>query len=386
MSSYFGKFFHITSFGESHGKAIGVVIDGCPSGHLLDLQKLKNWMGRRKPGQSPFTTSRDEADDIEILSGIDHHNRTLGSPIAMIVRNTNFRLGDYKDIKDHIRPSHADLGYIMKYAAPVQPGSGRASARETIARVAAGAIAEQVLHHFIPDLKVVAYVKNIAEIEVKDLTAAQLDRSKIDQDPVKTIGEETSKKMQNAILQAKKQGDSLGGQIRCIIQGMPAGLGEPVFDKFEAELAKAMLSIPACKGFAIGSGLSASVMTGQQANDSLTVQGNQIHFVSNHSGGTQGGITNGNFVDFTVAFKPTSTIFKEQQTINLKGQQVLFKPEQGRHDPCVLPRAVPIVEAMALLCIINFYMGQKLQQSLQIPSAETKGLLENFTLKPSKIT
>ncbi len=350
----FGKAFKISTFGESHGKAIGVVIDGCPAGLEIDTQFIQDELNRRKPGQSKITTSRNESDEIEILSGISN-NTSLGTPIAMIVRNKDAKAKDYDHIKDAYRPSHADYTYDQKYGIKDHRGGGRSSARETIARVASGAIAKLLLQHY--GIKLFAYTSQVYDVSLN--TPPELvDSSAVEDNVVRCPDKETASQMIQAIEQAKKEGNTLGGKITCIITNCPAGIGEPVFDKLQADLAKAMLSINAVKGFEYGSGFNTIELTGKEHNDEFESKDGQVKTKTNHSGGIQGGISNGMPIYFNVAFKAVSTLMQDQTTINKDGKTVVIEGK-GRHDPCVVPRAVPIVEAMAALVIADHLLRQK---------------------------
>jgi chorismate synthase len=344
----FGEKFKISTFGESHGAAIGVVIDGCPAGIVLDLKKIQQELNRRKPGQSSITTSRAEEDEFEILSGI-FEGKTLGTPIAIIVRNTNAKPTDYDYLKDAYRPSHADYTYEMKYGIRDHRGGGRSSARETIARVAAGAIAKQLLAK--EGIEISAFVKQVGEIKVEK-HYTELDLSNTDDNIVRCPDASTAQKMIEAIEHVKKDGDTLGGVIQCVIKNVPAGLGEPVFDKLQALLAHAMMSINAVHGFEYGSGFAGAAKKGSENNDEWENVEGKIRAKTNNAGGILGGISTGEDIYFNVAFKPVATILKSQQSVNTKGEEINLQNE-GRHDPCVLPRAVPIVEAMAALVILN---------------------------------
>lgn len=358
MSNVFGKQFKITTFGESHGKAIGVVIDGCPAGLTLNQQAIQTELNRRKPGQSAITTQRKEQDEVEILSGV-FENTTLGTPIALLIKNQDQQSKDYSHIKDTFRPSHADFTYQQKYGLRDYRGGGRASARETAARVAAGAIAKQLLGtiNSNPDgfrIETRAFVKCVSDVCVSKPYQA-LDLNTIDNNIVRCPDAETANKMIALIEDAKQQGDSLGGIIQCVVKNCPIGLGEPVFDKLEARLAQAMLSIPAVKGFEIGSGFAGTKMKGSQHNDAFISHENGIKTSTNNSGGIQGGISNGMDIYFNVAFKPTATIMQKQTSVDKDGTPITIDGK-GRHDPCVLPRAVPIVEAMTNLVLADFYL------------------------------
>jgi chorismate synthase len=356
MGNTFGQLFRVTTFGESHGGGIGVVIDGCPPKIDISEADVQRELDRRRPGQSKITTQRKEEDRCEILSGI-FEGKTLGTPIAILVRNQDARPEAYVEMKETFRPSHADFTYEAKYGIRNWQGGGRASARETIGRVAAGAIARKVLEEFYPKIDIVAYVKQVHEI------VAKIDKSKVktkdvEANIVRCPDNSTAKKMISLIEQTRAAGDSLGGVIECVVRNAPPGLGEPVFDKLEADLAKAMLSLPATKGFEIGSGFSATRMKGSQHNDAFEMRDNRVRTSTNYSGGIQGGISNGEEIYFRVAFKPTATIAREQKTVTASRQQTKLAA-RGRHDPCVLPRAVPMVETMAALVLCDHALRQR---------------------------
>ena len=322
----FGLLYRLTSFGESHGSGIGGVIDGIPAGIKINLNLVQKELNRRRPGQNELTTSREEKDQLEILSGMQE-NITLGTPIGFLVRNTNAKSEDYDVLNKTFRPGHADYTYQMKYGITAKSGGGRASARETIARVVAGAFARQILTQW-------------HDIEI----ASQI--SAID-------GETSAKAQEKAILEAKKAGDSVGGIIECTVKNVPVGLGSPIFDRLEADLAKAMLSIPATKGFEIGSGFAASRMKGSENNDEMKMKNGMPTFITNNAGGVLGGISTGADIVFRVAFKPTSTIQKAQKTVNANGEDIILENPGGRHDPCVVGRALPIVEAMCAQVLLD---------------------------------
>jgi len=345
----FGTCFKLSTFGESHGPAIGGVIDGCPAGLDLDLDQVQNEMARRRPGQSAIVTQRKEPDSVRFLSGI-FEGKTTGAPIGFIIENTNQKSKDYSHIKDSYRPSHADYTYDKKYGHRDYRGGGRSSARETASRVVAGAIAKQLLK----DIKITAYVSSVGSMEL-DKPWQQLDFNCIENNPVRTADMEMAGKMEAYIKEVRKQGDTVGGVISCVIENAPVGLGEPVFDKLHAELGKAMLSINAVKGFEFGSGFAGAQMMGSQHNDLFNADGSTQ---TNFSGGVQGGISNGQPVVFRVAFKPVATIMKDQTTIDKDGNEVIMQGK-GRHDPCVVPRAVPIVEAMAALVLADFSLRDR---------------------------
>jgi chorismate synthase len=350
--STFGNYFKLTTFGESHGEAIGGVIDGCPAGVSIDLVAIENQMMRRRPGQSTIVTQRKEADTVRFLSGI-FEGKTTGSPIGFIIENTNQKSADYTHIKDSYRPSHADYTFDKKYGHRDYRGGGRSSARETACRVAAGAIASQLLGA----IAITGYVSSVGDLSL-DTPYQELDFNTIDSNVVRCPDAEMASKMIAKIKEVKKQGDTIGGIITCVIQNVPVGLGEPVFDKLHAQLGKAMLSINAVKGFEFGSGFKGATMNGSEHNDLFNQDGTTK---SNLSGGVQGGISNGMDIYFRVAFKPVATIMQKQQTINSKGEKIEMQGK-GRHDPCVVPRAVPIVEAMAALTIADFWLANKLSK------------------------
>lgn len=345
----FGKIFTLTTFGESHGLAIGGIIDGCPAGITIDFDAISAEMRRRKPGQSAIVTQRKENDEVKFLSGI-FEGKTTGTPIGFLIENTDQKSQDYSHIKDVYRPSHADFTYDKKYGFRDYRGGGRSSARETATRVAAGAIAKQLL----PNIKINAFVSSVGEIFI-DKPYQELDFSKIEDNAVRCPDEATAAKMEALIRETRKQGDTVGGTITCVLQNVPIGLGEPVFDKLHAELGKAMLSINAVKGFEYGSGFCGAKMKGSEHNDIFNPDGTTK---SNLSGGIQGGISNGMDIYFRVAFKPVATIMQKQETIDSKGNKTIAEGK-GRHDPCVVPRAVPIVEAMAALVLADFYLLDK---------------------------
>lgn len=359
MGSIFGKLFQISTFGESHGAGIGVVIDGCPSQLPIDAKEIQTELDRRRPGQSDLSTPRGESDCVEILSGV-YQGKTTGTPIALLVRNTDQRPQAYDALRKLFRPSHADFTYTAKYGFRNPEGGGRASARETIGRVAAGAIAKKILRALFPEIAFSCYVESVGEI-IMPQNEKFFSTEEIERVPVRCPIASVAEKMAERIREARSQGDSVGGMIRCKIRGVPAGLGEPVFDRLEADLAKAMLSIPATKGFEIGSGFSGTLMTGSEHNDAFEVRDGKIRTATNRSGGVQGGISNGEEINFRVAFKPTPTIAHVQKTVNTAGEPCEVSGK-GRHDPCVLPRAVPIVEAMAALVLVDHALRQRAQR------------------------
>ena len=354
----FGTLFKISTFGASHGAGIGVVIDGCPANIQLDIDYIQYQLNRRKPGQSAIVTQRKESDDFKILSGV-FEGKTTGTPICLFIENTNHKPRDYEHIKDIYRPSHADFTYQAKYGFRDYRGGGRSSARETAARVAAGAIAQQILIQ--KGITITAYVSQVGGLKVKD-SYQQLDLDQIEKTVVRCPDLQLAPQMIDYIKQVRKQGDTVGGVVDCVIKGCPSGLGEPVFDRLHAELGKAMLSINACKGFQYGSGFDGVDMLGSQHNDPMVAKGGGVRTTSNYSGGIQGGISNGMDIYFKTAFKPVATIMQAQQSVNYQGEAVVVEG-RGRHDPCVVPRAVPIVETMAALVILDYWLMAKAYQS-----------------------
>lgn len=350
----FGHLFKLTSFGESHGEAIGGTIDGCPAGLEIDLAFIQNELDRRRPGQSSISSPRNEGDKVEFLSGI-FEGKTTGTPIGFIVKNTNQKSGDYSALKNIYRPSHADFVYEKKYGLRDYRGGGRSSARETISRVVAGAIAKQFLKTF--DIQINAFVKQIGTIKLDNVYTAY-DLNVAEKNMVRCPDTKTAEAMIAYIEKLRDEGDTCGGIIQCVIENTPVGLGEPVFDKLNAELGKAMLSINAVKGFEIGSGFDSIEKKGSELNDEFFIENGIAKTTTNNSGGIQGGISNGMPIVFNIAFKPVSSIKKEQSTINKEGEKTTVKVE-GRHDPCVVPRAVPIVESMAALVIMDYLLIQR---------------------------
>ena len=348
----FGKLFKLTTFGESHGEALGGIIEGCPSGIVLDYDAIKKEMSRRKPGQSSIVTQRKEKDEVQFLSGI-FEGKTTGTSIGFLIQNINQKPDDYSEIKNTYRPSHADYVYEKKYGIRDYRGGGRSSARETASRVLAGAIAKQI----IPNIKINAFVSSVGDIYLNK-PYQDLDFSKIESNAVRCPDTETASKMEDLIRDVKKEGDTIGGTITCVLQNVPIGLGEPVFNKLHADLGKAMLSINAVKGFEYGSGFCGTQMKGSEHNDLYNPDGTTI---TNLSGGIQGGISNGMDIYFRVAFKPVATLIQKQEVLNNQGNLVELQGK-GRHDPCVLPRAVPIVEAMAAIVLADFYLINKIYQ------------------------
>ncbi|HDI59608.1 MAG TPA: chorismate synthase [Desulfobacteraceae bacterium] len=356
MSSSFGTLLRVTTFGESHGRAVGAVLDGLPAGLALGEADIQAQLDRRRPGQSTLTTDRSEVDQVRILSGVDH-GRTLGTPIAMRVENRDQRPGDYGEMDTVPRPSHADYTYRVKYGIAASSGGGRASARETIGRVAAGAVADKWLRENF-GIDIVAWVTTVGDIAAPNLNLETLSRQSVDAHPARCPDPKTAARMAELIAAVREAKDSVGGIVACVCRNVPAGLGEPVFDKFEALLAQAMLSIPAAKGFEIGSGFAAARMRGSVHNDPFIEKSGRLGTATNHSGGIQGGISNGEPIVFRVAFKPPATIGLPQETVDYQGRPATLEA-RGRHDPCVVPRAVPIVEAMAALVIGDLILRQQ---------------------------
>jgi chorismate synthase len=361
MGSSFGRLFRISTFGESHGGGVGVIVDGCPPRLPIDLAAIQADLDRRRPGQSRITTPRREEDRVEILSGL-LDGLSLGTPIAMLVRNRDQRPGDYREMQQAFRPSHADATYQLKYGIQARSGGGRASARETIGRVAAGAIARQLLAH-AGGTEVIAWVRRIHTIEAAvDPGAVSLEA--VESTIVRCPDPEAAPRMIERIEAIGREGDSCGGVIECVVRRPPVGLGMPVFDKLEADLAKAVMSLPATKGFEIGSGFAGTLLKGSEHNDAfLPSEAGRLRTATNNSGGIQGGISNGEDILLRVAFKPTATIRKPQQTVDASGQATTLEA-RGRHDPCVLPRAVPMVEAMVALVLADHLLLQQGQCSL----------------------
>ncbi len=356
MSSQFGQLFRISTWGESHGGGVGVVVDGCPPRIELSEAEIQRDLDRRKPGQSEIVTPRKEEDRCQILSGV-FEGRTLGTPIAISVTNKDARPEAYREMESAYRPSHADYTYQTKYGIRNWQGGGRSSARETIGRVAAAAIAKKVLAAFAPKLEIVAYVRSIHRLEA-NVDPATVTFEEVESNIVRCPDAQAVPGMIELIKKVRSQGDSVGGIIECVIRGVPPGLGEPIFDKLEADLAKAMLSIPATKGFEIGSGFEGTRQTGSEHNDPFYMEGATVRTTTNRSGGVQGGISNGEPIFFRVAFKPTATLLRPQQTVTVSGEATTLSA-RGRHDACVLPRAVPIVEAMAALVLCDHALRQR---------------------------
>lgn len=349
----FGNIFRLTSYGESHGKAIGGVIDGCPSGIEVDMDFIQNELNRRRPGQSTITTPRKEADEVEFLSGI-YEGKTTGTPIGFVIWNNNQHSSDYDNLKDIYRPSHADYTYQIKYGIRDHRGGGRSSARETIARCVAGALAKLALKQL--NIEIVAYTSQVGEIKLEK-SYAEYNLSEIESTPVRCPDKEKAEEMVSLIQEVKSKGDTIGGVITCVIKGVPAGLGQPVFNKLHAALGNSMLTINAVKGFEYGDGFDVK-HRGSEVNDIFYSNNGNVDTRTNHSGGIQGGISNGLEIYFRVAFKPVATILMNQETINKNVENTTLKAK-GRHDPCVLPRAVPIVEAMAAMTILDYYLLNK---------------------------
>lgn len=348
-----GERFRITTFGESHGGGVGVVIDGCPAGLRFPLEAITAQLARRRPGQSRLSTQRKEDDIPEVLSGVcPEREETLGTPIALLVRNKDARSGHYADMADLFRPSHADFTYEARFGLRAVGGGGRASARETLGRVAAGALADEILR-VAAGVEVVAWVDQVADVTAGTVDEAELTRAQVDVSDVRCPDAEAAAAMEARILEARKAGDSVGGCIRCVARGVPAGWGAPVFDKLTADLAGALMSLPASRAVEFGEGLDAVTMRGSTHNDPFTTRDGQIVTATNRSGGIQGGISTGSPIRLRVGFKPVATIFKPQQTVRRDGEEVTFQPAKGRHDPCVLPRAVPMVEAMVSLVLVD---------------------------------
>ncbi|MBV63383.1 MAG: chorismate synthase [Rickettsiales bacterium] len=359
MPNTFGHNFRITTFGESHGGGVGVIIDGCPPGIEISESDIQQELDRRRPGQSEIVTPRDESDECEILSGT-FDGKTIGTPICVLVRNKDARPQAYSEMAEKFRPSHADFTYQSKYGIRNWQGGGRSSARETIGRVASAAIAFKVIKdQFSQSFEVIAHVSVVQNIQA-DVDLKNLRREDVESNIVRCGDQETAEEMISLIKEARSEGNSLGGIVECVLKGVPIGLGDPVFDKLEADLAKGMMSLPATKGFEIGSGFKGVQMTGKDHNDSFYMDGDRVRTKTNRSGGVQGGISNGEDIVFRVAFKPTATIMTEQQTVSSSGEDTQLKG-RGRHDPCVLPRAVPMVESMATLVICDHAMRHKAQ-------------------------
>ena len=359
MSSTFGRIYRVTTYGESHGKGVGAVVDGYPPRIALSEADIQPQLDRRRPGQSKLTTDRSEADQVSILSGVEN-GVTLGTPVGLFVANRDQRPSDYSRMRDTPRPSHADYTYQMKYGIRASSGGGRSSARETIGRVAAGAMAETFLKQAY-GVEIVAWVSAVGTIEALDIDPDQTTRIQVDANLVRCPDADAARQMEDAIAAAKEAQDSIGGIVTCACRGVPPGWGEPVFDKMEAKLAQAMLSIPATKGFEIGSGFAGTRMQGSAHNDPFVRKDERLGTATNFSGGVQGGISNGEPIVFRVAFKPPATIGLSQTTSDFEGEETVLEAK-GRHDPCVVPRAVPIVETMAALVLADFALIQKTRE------------------------
>lgn len=354
MSSNFGTLFRISTWGESHGGGVGVVVDGCPSRLPLSEADIQVELDRRRPGQSKIVTQRKETDTVEILSGV-HDGVTLGTPIAMLVRNEDQRSRDYEELKTKYRPSHADFTYDAKYGVRAWSGGGRASARETIGRVAAGAIAKKILAGF--GVEIVAWVERVQNVE-STVDPLSVTLQQVESNIMRCPDADAAERMIAHVEEIRKQGNSVGGTVGCVVRGVPAGWGEPVFDKLEADLAKAVMSLPACKGFEVGSGFAGTYLTGLEHNDPFYPEDGRARTRTNFSGGIQGGISNGEAITLRAAFKPTATVLREQETITNELESTTITG-RGRHDPCVLPRAVPMVEAMVALVLVDHALRQR---------------------------
>jgi len=361
MSSSFGTIFRVTSFGESHCAAVGAIVDGCPAGLELSEADVQPQLDRRRPGQSELSTPRSEPDRVSILSGVEH-GLTLGTPIGLLVPNQDQHPGDYDDMADIPRPSHADYTYQVKYGVRADSGGGRASARETIGRVAAGAIAEKYLLRKY-GVEIVAWVESVGELSAGGVDRESITRREVDRTAVRCPDPGAAPGMAQLIAQVRDDKDSVGGVVACVCRHVPAGLGEPVFDKLEAMLAHAMLSLPASKGFEIGSGFGGSRMRGSAHNDPFVQKGERLGTLTNFSGGVQGGISNGETIYFRVAFKPPATIGQMQRTVTFQGQDAQLEAK-GRHDPCIVPRAVPVVEGMAALVLMDLLLRQEYRKTI----------------------
>ena len=358
MSSIFGQLFRVTTWGESHGGGVGAVVDGCPARIAVSESDLQVELDRRRPGQSEIVTQRAEEDQCQILSGV-FNGFTLGTPISIMVWNKDARPEAYREMETTFRPSHADYTYQAKYGIRNWQGGGRSSARETIGRVAAGAIAKKVLLNWFSDFEIVAYVKRVHRIEA-EVDSSKVQTAEVEKSIIRCPDPIAAERMIDLIKTMRKEGNSVGGVIECVVRGIPPGLGEPVFDKLEADLAKSMLSLPATKGFEIGSGFAGTELTGAEHNDVFEMREGKVRTRTNYSGGIQGVISNGENIFFRVAFKPTATILRPQQTVTVSGEPAELSA-RGRHDPCVLPRAVPMVEAMASLVLCDQFLRHRAQ-------------------------
>lgn len=362
MSSSFGNLFRVTTFGESHCKAVGVVIDGCPPGLSLTEADIQPQLTRRRPGQSALSTDRQEADQVIILSGTEN-GKTLGTPIGLQVANKDHRPKDYGDMRDIPRPSHADYTYQMKYGIRASSGGGRSSARETIGSVASGTVAAKILKEKY-GIEIVGWVSSVGQIESQGIDANSLTREVVDQNIIRCPDKAAAKKMEELVAELKEAGDSVGGVVSCIIRNVPVGIGEPTFEKLEAKLAQAMLAIPATKAFEVGSGFAGTRQRGSEHNDPFTIKNGKIGTLTNNSGGIQGGISNGEHITLRIGFKPPATISMPQETIDFTGVNTTLEAK-GRHDPCVVPRAIPIVESMAALVILDMVLHQEARNALK---------------------
>ena len=371
MSSSFGTLFRISTFGESHCKGVGVVIDGCPAGLPLSEGDIQPQLSRRRPGQSTLTTDRCEEDLVTIVSGTEH-GRTLGTPILLEVANRDQRPGDYGSMAAIPRPSHADYTYQLKYGTRASSGGGRSSARETIGTVAAGAVARKLLREKL-GVEIVAWVSSVGTIDATGIDGSRLSGEQVDRHPIRCPDPVAAEAMRALVSELKEAGDSIGGIVSCIVRGVPAGLGEPTYDKLEAKLAQAMLAIPATKGFEVGSGFAGARQRGSVHNDPFIVKNGRLGTATNNSGGIQGGISNGEPILFRVAFKPPATIALPQRTVDFAGNPVTLAAE-GRHDPCVVPRAVPIVEAMAALVLVDLALRQEYRLTWKWGSGQGQAL------------
>ncbi|SDO49297.1 chorismate synthase [Desulforhopalus singaporensis] len=360
MSSSFGTLFRVSTFGESHCKAVGVVIDGCPPGLSLTEDDIQPQLSRRRPGQSAISTDRQEPDQVMILSGTEN-GKTLGTPISLQVANKDQRPKDYSSMRDIPRPSHADYTYQAKYGIRASSGGGRSSARETIGTVAAGAVADKILRETY-GIEIVAWVSSVGEIESQAADPETITRDQVEQTTIRCPDNEAASRMEAYVADLKEMGDSIGGVVNCVIRGVPPGIGEPTFEKLEAKLAQGMLAIPATKGFEVGSGFSGTRQRGSIHNDPFTFKDGRLGTVTNNSGGIQGGIANGEPITLRIAFKPPATISLPQDTVDFVGEKAVLEAK-GRHDPCVVPRAVPIVESMAALVVMDMVLRQKARQA-----------------------
>jgi len=358
MSSSLGTLFRVSTFGESHGVGVGAIVDGCPAGLPLSEADIQPQLDRRRPGQSDLTTPREEADQVTILSGVEN-GLTLGTPIGLLVHNKDQRPGDYGEMDQVPRPSHADFTYQAKYGIRASSGGGRSSARETIGRVAAGAIAEKILREEW-GVEIVAWVSSVGAEEAANVDIERVNREQVDSNLSRCPDNAAAARIESLVREVLEAKDSIGGVVSCVCRNLPAGWGEPVFDKLDAKLAQAMLSLPATKGFEIGSGFAGTRLRGSQHNDPFIMKGTRLGTVTNYAGGTLGGISSGEPVLFRVAFKPVATIGQSQQTVDFKGRPVTLEAK-GRHDPCVVPRAVPIVESMAALVLLDLALRQKIR-------------------------